>query len=209
MNSDIKDSVGTTILPLSIVEITERQYPYHEFQGMVVAPHSPLEGDGYTVAVYFFTEVHHHHFNYRERGTLSLAEWDEKFTQDNKQGNGEFLLKDDMWKQSPRIVFFKPKELLVQKCWNVKTLAKRFFPRTCRTINDFKEGLPRDPTAYTCFIEKCDQPASEIAVYNVWGSVFPLYVCRTCMTQVNGTCGDDTPSIKRPFLSRDGKQIVG
>lgn len=45
--------------------------------------------------------------------------------------------------------------------------------------------------------ECCDQPAFRIAITNVWGSVYELYVCAKHYNEVNNTWRDTIPNEKK------------
>lgn len=206
---EIKDSTGASIAPFSIVEITEDVGSWSGFQGLVIEPDSDIEGDEFCVAVYFFAEVKPDRFLFDSRNRSNTARiWDETYREENRSGKGEFLLKDDVWKTSPRVVFFRPTELIVKKRWSVEILAKRFFPNRYHTICGLSEKFPADPEAYMCCIAACRKPATDIAVCNVWGSVYPIFMCKDCALKMNGLCGEDLPELKRPFLAPDGTPLV-
>jgi|GEM_PF-3494353 len=207
ITAPVLDSKGKTITPLSIVEMANPHGHWSDFQGLVVEPDSRLEGDEYRVAVYFFAEVAMHNFFHR-RNSGVIEDWDERFAKENKAGEGEFLLHDNMWQKSSRIVFFKPGELVVQTQWSLWTLARRHFPNTASFVRELNPVFPKDPHAWQCFIEGCPRPAEKVAMFNVWGTVFPLYVCECCAPVVNGYCGDDLPKMKEPLLLLDGTPAV-
>jgi hypothetical protein len=209
MKRQIKDSTGTLISPLSIVRTINEIHIWSEFQGIVVEPDSSIEGPDYCTAVYFFREAEHHEFSHRQlREEIPIREWDETYREENKLGKGDFLLRDGLWQKSPRIVFFKPCELTVVPRWSVSTLARRHYGRNPHTINSFRGTFPEDPTLCRCFRKDCNHPATGVAVYNVWGSVYPIYTCDTCFREVNGYCGDLLPELKNPFLYLDGRPII-
>lgn len=205
----IVDSEGNPIKERSIVSVNDGVHSWGGKQGLVVYPHSDAEGDGYTVAVYFYREIDEYNFLHLSgiHGRMKTEDWDERFADQNKSGDTSFLFKEQIWKQSPRIIFFKPEELLVVPRWSIETLTKRCFPRTCHSIRVFKRGMPEDPAKYMCMYSTCRNPATEIALSNVWGTVCPQYVCSGCAKKVHGLCVDTLPEQKPQLLDPSGNPI--
>ena len=188
--------------------MSDKNGPWSPHKGLVVEPNSDLEGDGYCVAAYFYREIDSTRFWYRNRqNTIDIKVWDNRYTKNDKMGETDFLFKNDAWKKSPRVVFFKPEELIVQPSWDILVLAQRLFKDYHHNVVLLAEGYPTDPKAYMCWIEGCQNQASDITLYNYWGSVYPHFVCKTCFPKVNGWCGECMPRVKKTFLLADGSEL--
>jgi hypothetical protein len=202
------DATGIEIQPLSIVGMSDRSGQWSPHRGLVVEPNSTIENDGYCVAVYFYREVGSTRFwNRDRRRTMPIEAWDARYGKNDAMSETSFLLKDDAWKKSPRVVFFKPRELIVQPTWDIAVLAERMFKNYHHSVFRLSEGLPQDPKAYMCWIKECQNPATSIALYNFWGSVYPFFVCEQCRSKVNGMCGECLPDAKNPHRTPDGSPI--
>ena len=179
--------------------------PWSRFQGFVVAPFSEIEGEGYTVAVFFGTEVESSRFNF---SFWDVEKWDSQHREDLAINNWPFLFQDNLWQKCPRVVFFRPKELVVQESWSLETLAERIFPRYYHTLYDWPEGISQTSSSYQCFQKECQSVATRVALFNVWGLVYPIHVCDTCFPKINGWCGDDLPEMKKPLLLANGEPVT-
>ncbi len=193
--SAILDSKGQPIQKGSIVGMADPQGHWSLYQGLVVEPRTDLEGDDYTVAVFFDQEVCGSNFRCRswlKKGLMDPAEWDKQHRTDRH----ELLLTTEHWKICPRIVFFQPKELVVEDAWKFEHLVNRVFPEywQCYTI-----PFPLLPGSHACWIEGCPGVATDMALVNVWGSIYPLYVCRPCFKKWNGVRSDGPPEHKKPL----------
>jgi len=200
----------SNILKGSIVEVVEGLL-FESCQGLVVCADSDIEGPEFCVAVFFNLEVSTHNFTIFERkdpSILRTVQWEEKYHDQCKRGEIDFLLNDDVWKKCPRVIFFRPEELIVQPYWKIENLAKRLFRNMFHTTHVFADYLPKDPSLHMCHLEDCQSRATKLALYNVWGSVYPLFVCELCFPKVNGWCGDDLPARKKTFLTFDGKPML-
>ncbi|MES3006018.1 MAG: hypothetical protein V4664_03675 [Patescibacteria group bacterium] len=206
---DILDAKGQPILKGSIVGMIDPCGHWSRYQGLVLELRSDIEDQGYTVAVFFNREVDQSYFfARRSRRLLPVREWDREFLQQCVKGDTSFLLVDDAWKKCPRVIFFRPKELAVQGDWKIKTLAKRLFGNSYHRLYLLSAGLPSSPSAYQCWLEGCAAPATRTALFNVCGSVYPMYTCEACFSKNNGFCGDDLPPMKKPMLAVDGTPIL-
>lgn|SRR5574343_169900 len=212
MKTEIKDSTGATIKQFSIVGMTptsSKGYYSSTYQGLVIEPESKQREDDHCVSVYFFREMTGSQFIRSTRSDIiPIDTWDIDYADQNRSGKGEFLLEDGLLRVCPRIVLFRPDELIVQTRWSIRTLSDRFFRDRYHSICGFGENFSDDPSQYRCFIHECPNPATETAVYNVWGSVCPLYVCDGCMKVVNGIMADDLPKTKKQLLTIDGKPVI-
>ena len=166
--------------------------PWSPYQGLVVDPNSTIEGDGYCVAVYFDREVSADHFRARDSG---IESWDEKY---GKGGGSEAVLSDsNLITTCPRIVFFRPDELVVEAEWKIEHLAYRTFRRNnVHTVNSVKDFVFKSGT-HACWLEGCESVAVKPAFFNVWGSVFLICTCQACFEKTNGWCGDSLPQLKK------------
>ncbi len=198
------DSKGTLIACLSIVGMRETG-PWSDHQGIVLAPFSEMEGDGYTVAVFFGTEVAHHKFNSPFR---DIRDWDNTYGKDLEIGDYSFLLKDELWKKCPRVVFFQPGELVVQEGWSILTLAERLFSNNYHSVYRWSRGISPTSSLYRCFLKECQSTATKVALFNASGSVCPLHVCDECSGETNGWYGDIMPELKDPFLLANGEPVI-
>lgn len=204
----IVDTNGVQIIPLSIVKMSDPHGNWSTHHGLVVEPNSDIEDDGYCVAVYFYREVCSSTFWGRDRiMTVSIDDWDNAYGKNDKKSETDFLFVNSLWKRSPRVVFFRPEELIVIPSWDTITLAKRLFKDRYHTIFSLSDRLPQTPGAYMCFLKDCRNPATDLALFNVWGSVYPLFVCKTCKEKIHGFCADDLPERKNPYLTPDGHRI--
>ncbi len=203
-NTKVLDGDGKEITAGSIVA-ADRHLCWSEFQGIVVKPHTTIEDDEFTVAVLFGTDVDSSHFNFRHRDT---SRWDERYRARINRDDTSFLSDDDALKECPRIVYFRPKELTVQEAWSVRTLADRFFKRRWHTMFGLPKGVTIRSADYECFLVKCPRQAKKLAVFNVWGSIFPIHVCEECFSEVNGFCGDALPQIKVPSVVAKGQPLT-
>ena len=202
--STIVDAKGNPINRLAIVGMSDPHGPWSQYQGLVVEPNSNIEGLNYTVAVYFYSEVCQSNFF----GSMAEArKWDNLYAKEDRKSETDFLFKDDAWKKSPRVRFFKPSELIVLQAWGHETLANRMFKRNYHSLFRIPPSLPQSPDAFMCWIEECRNPATEVALCNIWGSVYPLFTCKACGQQFNGMCSDDLPPMKNPHMTPDGKPI--
>jgi hypothetical protein len=207
MNAQVQafDANKNPILCQSIVEVRGDSL-WCGFQGLVVAPYSELEGEGYTVAVFLDRDIPSSDFN----GAYfpEIDDWDAQYQEQLKTLDRSFLLKDDCWQKCPRVVFFQPNELLIQDSWSIQTLAKRVFPYSHHTLYNWPKGITPISSRYRCFCSECSSIATQIALFNVWGSVYPMHVCEECFTKIHGWCGDDLPKIKKPFLLATGEPVA-
>lgn len=199
----------SNILKRSIVEVVDKNSPWASCQGLVVDPQSDIKNSGHCVAVFFFPEVESFIFRFHRRGVMFIDEWDEKYGNLSRNGYSEFLFIDDTWKKSPRVVFFRQEELVVQQYgWQIKILAKRLFPKVHHSVYDFRGDLPKNPNLHMCHLKECGAQATKTALYNVTGFVYPIYVCDSCFPKINGMRIGDFPACKTPLLSFDGKPLL-
>lgn len=176
--------------------------PWSRFQGLVVSPYSEVEGGVYSVAVFFGTEVSPSHFSFPKYEAVAI--WDHENRKVLATGNLTFLLSETIWLGCPRVVFFRPEELVVQDNWKIDTLAGRVFGGNYHTIYSWPKGVTAISADYMCFRKECSTRATRVALWNVWGSVYPMHVCEGCFPETNGWCGESLPELKKPFLLADG-----
>ncbi len=203
----VLDINGIEIVTGSIVGFTE-DYPYNkETQGVVILPHSEIEGEGYTVPVYFFPEYEYNQHHYSKEG----EEWKEKFSDKRNSVEIYFLFENENWKQCPFVTFFQPSVIRVDHFWSVETLVNRYFKDFHHTYYTLPKGVERDPSLYQCFIKGCSNQASTMFLYNFWGLVYPMHICKNCMdSKFNGkdrTAGESIPELNRPFKLLDGTSV--
>jgi hypothetical protein len=200
------DAKGNQIISGTIVGMSDDDDgpgPWSPFQGLVVAPFSNIEGEEYTIAVFFDTEVNSSHFNFSYG---EISDWDTKHKKNLATGDMSFLLEDSVWRNCPRVRFFRHDELVIQEAWSIKTLAERIFKNRYHTLCSFK-GISLISSNYQCFLDGCNYKATRMALYNVWGSVYPMHVCGNCFSKTNGFCGDELPRLKKTFLLADGSPL--
>ncbi len=180
----------------------------YKHQGFVVDPHSNLEDQEHCVAVFFGTEVDASRFNPTRSETET---WDRAHQEvlNPRTGDYSLLITNNLWQNCPRVVFFKPEGLVVENGWSLETLADRLFGRMYHTLLELPRGiLPHRASDYQCFRHECRNIASKLALWNIWGSVYPIYVCDSCFPENNAWCADVLPQLKNPFLSASGTPIA-
>jgi hypothetical protein len=198
---DIVDSKGNKLGWGMIVGMSSNDGPWSKFQGFVITPYSDLEGKEYCVAVFFGTEVCPSRFNFP---MYEVDDWDRQHEKEMGINDLAFLFPDPVWQKCPRVVFFKPDELVVQNGWNIETLAQRIFRSRFHTLYGWPKGITETSADYMCFRKECQARATKVALWNVWGSVYPLHVCEKCFPETNGWCADDLPEIKKTFFLANG-----
>ena len=189
--SEIKDTKGSLIEKGVIVGMADPDGNFQNYQGLVINPDFDVNNDGYSVAVFFSTEVPQVLFHCKDLGgSFGFNEWDDK----HKKQCPEILFNSDIWKQCPRICFFQPMELVVTNRWYLKHLIERLFHGE---YSNWYEKETLVPENHTCQIESCSCLATDLTLINVWGSVCPIYTCRSCFEEHNGTKVDELPDLKR------------
>jgi len=203
---EITDVVGVSLIPGSIVEMSDSDGPWSEYQGLVMVPDSEIEDDGYSVAVFFDKEVSSSRFwfnpSQRDSALIPIGDWDHDYGRLSIEEKTTLLLKDDFWKKCPRVHFFRPDELNVVTFWKIETLMKRLFGRMFHRYYVIQSDL--SPTAFMCWCADCQNRAEKLALYNFWGTVYPYNVCAECFSKINGICGESEPKCKNPILMSDG-----
>ena len=202
--------VMSNIFKKSIVGVLKKGWkwsPYQGLQGLVIDPESDIEG--YCVAVFFNLEVSSSKFCPLDKGVVPIKEWDEEHGDQCRMGEVDFLFIDDAWKKCPRIVFFRPEELVVQDVWEIGSFARRVFRKEIvRSVYIFPDYLPKEPNLHMCHIRECAAQATKTALFNFQCSVYPIHVCDSCFPKTNGMFGNALPRCKVPLLSFDGKPMV-
>lgn len=214
----VLDSVGNQILPGSIVKMADPHGSWSRHQALVVSPHSDIEGEGYTVPVFFNREVSASNFSNsawgaqsgdkKARTILPVSEWDSSHIASCARGETDFILNEESWKDCPRIRFFKPEELVVIQRWDIEVLCKRIFPR----MWNMSYGLPFrgkfQAEEYQCWYEGCVEPAlAEVALGNCWGTVSAYCLCKTHHKEVHGKCSDGFSPMKQSLFLVDGRKL--
>jgi len=196
------------IFKRSIVEVVNKNSGWASYQGLVIDPQFAIRNGELRVAVFFFPEVESFNFRFHRRGVMLIDEWDENYSDQCRNGYVDFLFINDDWKRCPRVVFFRPEELVVQYEWHIKKLARRLFLETHRSVCGFSDFLPKNPSLHMCHLRDCGAQATKIALFCVSGSVYPAYVCDICFSEINGMRMGDFPACKIPLLSFDGKPML-
>ncbi len=199
------DSKSRLITQGVIVGMSSPYGPLSEFQGLVVSPYSEIESDGYCVAVFFGTEVCQSRFNF---SLFEVRAWDQQYQKEMMSGEMSFLFVDANWQKCPRVLFFRPDELVIQDRWKIETLAERLFKNRYHTLYSLPKGITEIPADYMCFRRGCENKATKVALCNIWGTVHPMHVCEKCFPETNGWCGDCLPERKKPFLLANGEPVV-
>jgi hypothetical protein len=202
---EIFDSKDRLVTQGAIVGMSDNYGPLSEFQGLVVSPYSEIESDGYCVAVFFGTEVCPSRFNFSFH---EVNAWDRQYQKEMRSGEFSFLFADAVWQKCPRIIFFRPNELVIQDRWKIQTLAERLFKDRYHCVYGFPKGITETSADYMCFRKECKNKATRLALWNVWGSVYPIHVCEDCFPKTNCWCGDSLPDLKKPFLLANGEPAV-
>lgn len=200
----ICDQFGKPIEVGSIVEVCGYNVLWGGTQGRVVSLTAP--GSPGCVAVYFFREVKDHLFHWQTAaGHMPIHDWDLRYANQNWRDEIDFLLKDDLWKRSPRVQYIRaPEDLVVIPRFGFAHRAARVFPDHHSTYNFPEDMARKEPSDFICLVADCKNPAAHIALCNLWGSVFPLYTCPECYHKIHGLCVDDLPPMKKPYLYADG-----
>lgn len=189
----------------SIVEVIDKDLALKRQQGLVVKVHRHAKSEKRCVAVFFGPEIPAQIF---DSPICTVDNWDANHFWDCKRGNFEFLFEERNQKRCPRILRFQPEQLVVVSGWRVDVLAKRvFLSENNFRIRSFAEITSEKPSDYKCFMNRCDCTATKTAVFNVWGTVFPIFTCDRCFEEVNGLSGDDLPDLKKPFLFKEGLPV--
>ena len=199
------DSKGGLINQGAIVGMSSDYGPLSEFQGLVVSSYSEIESDGYCVAVFFGTEVCPSRFNF---SLYEVRAWDQRYQKEMLSGELSFLFVDAVWQKCPRMIFFRPNELVIQNNWKIETLAQRLFKNRYHTLYSLPKGITEISADYMCFRKECRNNAVKVALCNASGSVYPMHVCEKCFPETNGWCGDCLPERKKPFLLANGESVV-
>ncbi len=92
--------------------------------------------------------------------------------------------------------------------WTVKDLATRLFGTDYHTFYSLSPEFPQFPDGYMCWIDKCRNPAVDLALRNIHGSVIPFFGCRECCEMLHGVTSDDVPPLKNCLLSVEGELIT-
>ncbi len=71
---------------------------------------------------------------------------------------------------------------------------ERLFPHHYHTLYKVSTLVPEN---YNCQAEGCPDLATNLTLVNVWGSVCPIYTCRSCFEKHNGTMVDELPELKK------------
>lgn len=214
MNPDVTNPVldarGVEIKKESIVEMSEPDGPWSKYQGLVVCPNSDINGDEYTVAVYFYREVPDNMLACTRTDRISLDQWSTFYDTPDRLSKVEFLFDEgERWRKSPRVRFFEPSELVVVPNWKHTLLAERMFRSTYHFVSSLDPKLySTNPNEYLCEIDGCNNRASQTCLYNVWGTVFVHYMCPSCTEKYHGLCGDIQPRIKQRPLNPKGQPVI-
>lgn len=207
-NSPVLDINGVEITPGCIAGFPEGYQGNKSAQGLVILSHCEDREDGYTVPVYFFPECER--YNLRVYSD-SADDWKRRFSEQRNRGESRFLFEDENWRNCPFVVFFKPDEIRVDKFWSLETLVQRYFPSYHHTCFCLPKGVERDPSLYQCFLEGCTNTASTMFLYNFWGSVYPMHICKKCQDEKfrgrDRIAGESMPKLKRPFMLADGTPV--
>lgn len=192
----VLDAKGQPILKGSVVSMADRESAWFSYQGLVAEPHSDMEGDGYTVPVFFDKEVCASHFRFWGHGDRDIMMDTDHWDRQHGANAQKEILSSDCWKICPRVRFFRPEELVVDNEWKFENLVRRQFSEfwVYHTIN-----FPLVPGTHPCWIGECAEVASETALVNVWGSIYPIYVCPGCFQKWNGFRMDGLPTLKEPL----------
>lgn len=203
---EITDVAGAPLIPGSIVEMSDSDGHWSEYQGLVMVPDSEIEDDGYSVAVFFDKEVSSSRFWFnptrKDPNLIPILDWDHDYGRLSIEEKTTLLLKDDFWKKCPRVRFFRPEELKIVPFWKIETLVKRLFGSMYQSYFTIQSDLP--PNAFMCWCADCQNRAEKLALYNFWGTVYPYNVCAECFPKINGICGESSPKTKKPILLADG-----
>lgn len=187
----VLDSRAQPILKGSIVGAIETT-KWDQYQGLVLDPNSKIEDGGFTVAVFFHREVCCSQFN---QGSV-VRHWDERYEEQLASADYDWIMEEGVWKESPRVIFFRPSDLVVQQDWKPEFYAKRTFPRGYNLLYELADKSTFIPGSHECSIEKCHHPATRVALINAWGNVYPVRTCGGCFGEFHGTCRDELPARK-------------
>lgn len=204
----IVNSAGGVICRGSVVSPVNNVVTWSGHQGLVVAPHTNLNGCVYSVAVFFNVEVDrcdfstHAHIHQR-CGLMSVQDWDDRYGLMSRE-NIDFLYENDLWKECPRVIFFRPDELVLTGRFRLQTLAKRIFGDQFRRFNHYTGRQSHLPLKlHLCRHSACREQATKIALLCVMGDVYPIPTCADCFKKTHGHCADQLPSLKRTSFRRE------
>jgi hypothetical protein len=201
--STVLDSKSQPILKGSIVGAIETT-KWDQYQGLVLDPNSEAEGNGFTVAVFFHREVCSSQFN---QGTV-VREWDQRHEAELADTNHDWILEERTWTDCPRVVFFRPDELVVEPDWKLEFYVKRTFPNGFHALFELKDKSSFIPGSHECTLVECHHPATRVALLNVWGSIYPVRTCEGCFAKFHGMCGDELPARKPHPVPIDAKVLA-
>lgn len=171
----------------SVVRITEADFYVYECEGVVVDTNSDLSPEDGPIAVFFDREVETLDFN----GPRSARRW-----------NGPTPNKEN-YRTCPRVLCFKPDELMVIPQFSLETLANRRFPDRWHHARSIR--APLVPNMFKCHLADCKSGlmATERSLFNFWGTVIDYYTCIECHQKIDGMAGDLVP--KTRDLTEDEK----
>jgi len=86
----------------------------------------------------------------------------------------------------------------------IKSLATQLFGHDYHTFYTLSSEFPHTPEAYMCWINECRNPATDLALRNIHGSVIPFFGCKFCCQRLNGVTSDDVPPLKSSLLTTTG-----
>lgn len=90
--------------------------------------------------------------------------------------------------EEEKIVRFYEHELKVDDDWTVESKAYQLFGKMGHTLHIPKKPLDANTD---CRNKNCKNKASSKSMINIWGSVYEVYLCKTCHKIYHGKCMDD------------------
>ena len=211
---EVLDAHGRLILQGSIVSVVgPREGKWWFLQGLVMRPHAIIDGEkkGHTVPVFFNIEAGSNRFVHKghQTGHTDVSYWDSEFISRSRREDTDFLFDEAVWTVCPRVVFFRPNELSVDTEWSHETLADRIFRGGYYRISLINGRFPQTATSYMCFMDNgCRRPAKRTGVFNLGGTIVPIFVCDECFPLVHGVFGSSLPATKRPWLDPQGRPVA-
>lgn len=202
---EIVDSRGKPIMPRSVVSLCDPNHRLYEYQGLVIK--TGFRSDKDRVAVFFYNEADFLNFG---DAMHAVQDWDELHRDNMPMCDDDERFSEPYFiRTCPRVCVFSGKDLLIRRAWLHIHLANRLFPNAYMSLGKLPPGIHRNPTRYQCFSFRCKTTATQTALFNVNGFVFPWYVCDDCFSGLHGHfSADSKPRMNEPLLFANGTPVT-
>jgi len=169
----------------NIVTVTDRNSVFANDQGIVIDTKSSLDKESGPIAVFFDKEVESYGFN---QISAESPRWTETVpTLEN-------------YRQNPRVICFRSSQLRIDKGWDIKNLANRFFGRYgWHHASSLSFHLV--PNTHACHLAACSSGllATQRTIVNYCGSIYDIYSCETCHRLYHKISTESFPELKNPL----------